>query len=159
LRELKIIFISILIAVSVGFMDLGDTSALENDADKITISKDAEPNFSQINFVDLGTMTASWYGSKFHGKTTANGETYNQSALTAAHKTLAFGTLLKITNLKNGKSAVVRINDRGPFIGGRDIDLSKGTAIALGMVKRGVLKVKVEELSTEEDISPINVLN
>ena len=159
MRELKIIFISILIAVSVGFMDLGDTSALENDADKITISKDAEPNFSQINFVDLGTMTASWYGSKFHGKTTANGETYNQSALTAAHKTLAFGTLLKITNLKNGKSAVVRINDRGPFIGGRDIDLSKGTAIALGMVKRGVLKVKVEELSTEEDISPINVLN
>jgi rare lipoprotein A len=159
LRELKIIFISILIAVSVGFMDLGDTSALENDADKITISKDAEPNFSQINFADLGTMTASWYGSKFHGKTTANGETYNQLALTAAHKTLAFGTLLKITNMKNGKSAIVRINDRGPYIGGRDIDLSKGTAIALGMVKRGVQKVKVEELNTEEDISPINVLN
>lgn len=159
MRELKIIFISILIAVSVGFIDLGDTSALENDADKITISKDAEPNFSQINFVDLGTMTASWYGSKFHGKTTANGETYNQSALTAAHKTLAFGTLLKITNLKNGKSTIVRINDRGPYIGGRDIDLSKGTAIALGMVKRGVQKVKVEELNTEEDISPINVLN
>jgi len=67
--------------------------------------------------------------------------------------------LLKITNMKNGKSAIVRINDRGPYIGGRDLDLSKGTAIALGMVKRGVQKVKVEELNTEEDVSPINVLD
>jgi rare lipoprotein A len=159
LRDLKIIFISFLTVVSVGFVDLGDTSALENDADKITISKDAEPTFSQINFADLGTMTASWYGSKFHGKTTANGETYNQLALTAAHKTLAFGTLLKVTNLKNGKSVVVKINDRGPYVDGRDLDLSKGTAIALGMVKRGVQKVKVEVLNTEDDIPPINVLN
>lgn len=159
MRDLKIIFISFLTVVSVGFVDLGDTSALENDADKITISKDAEPTFSQINFADLGTMTASWYGSKFHGKTTANGETYNQLALTAAHKTLAFGTLLKVTNLKNGKSVVVKINDRGPYVDGRDLDLSKGTAIALGMVKRGVQKVKVEVLNTEDDIPPINVLN
>jgi len=158
LRTIKIIFISVLIAASAGFMDLGDSSAFENDADKITVSKDAKPNLVSVNMVDLGTMTASWYGPKFHGNLTANGEIYNQMALTAAHKTMAFGSFLKITNLKNGKSIVVRINDRGPYIEGRDLDLSKGTAIALGMIKRGVIKVKVEEINPDDDISPSSIL-
>ncbi|MBI1937969.1 MAG: septal ring lytic transglycosylase RlpA family protein [Ignavibacteriales bacterium] len=104
-------------------------------------------------------MIASWYGPKFHGKLTANGEIYNQMALTAAHKELPFGTFLRITNIRNGKSVVVRINDRGPFIEGRDIDLSKGTALALGMIQRGVIRVKVEELSTSEQIYPVSLLN
>ena len=68
---------------------------------------------------------ASWYGGKFHGRTTASGERYNMNALTAAHKTLPFGTKVKVTNKKNGKSVVVKINDRGPFIKGRVIDLSR----------------------------------
>lgn len=68
---------------------------------------------------------ASWYGSKFHGRTTASGERYNMNALTAAHKSLPFGTKVKVTNQKNGKSVVVTINDRGPFVKGRAIDLSK----------------------------------
>ncbi len=158
MRTIKIIFISILFAASAGFMDVGDSSAFEYGADKITVSKDAEPEFSSISTVEKGTMVASWYGPKFHGRLTANGEIYNQMALTAAHKTMPFGTFLKVTNLRNGKSTVVRINDRGPYIDGRDLDLSKGTAIALGMVERGVIKVKVEEMNPEEEISPSSIL-
>ncbi|HCY75222.1 MAG TPA: hypothetical protein DHV28_04830 [Ignavibacteriales bacterium] len=91
-------------------------------------------------------MKASWYGPGFHGQKTANGEVYNQNSFTAAHKSLKFGTLLKITNLKNNRSVVVRINDRGPYIQGRDLDLSKAAALELGMVRRGVAKIKVEEI-------------
>lgn len=87
---------------------------------------------------------ASWYGPGFHGRRTANGERFNQNALTAAHKTLPFGTRVKVTNLRNGKSVVVRINDRGPFIGGRVIDLSAGAARAIGMKSSGVGKVALE---------------
>ena len=159
MRTLKIVFIISLVAVSVGF-NLSDTSAGEiNGAAKITVSKDAEPNMTSVNFNDLGVMTASWYGPRFHGKLTANGEQYNQMALTAAHKSLPFGTVLQVTNLKNGKSVIVRINDRGPFIEGRDLDLSKGTALNLGMIGRGVIKVKVSEVLLNSDTNPINTLN
>lgn len=99
-----------------------------------------------INFVKDGTMTASWYGPKFHGKRTANTETYDQLAFTAAHKTLPFGTMLRVTNPRNGKQVIVRINDRGPYVKGRDIDLSKGAALALGMINKGVIKVQIEKL-------------
>ncbi len=99
-----------------------------------------------VDFIKSGIMVASWYGPKFHGKQTANTETYNQLAYTAAHKTLPFGTMLRITNPKNNRSVIVRINDRGPYVAGRDIDLSKGAAKALGMIDKGVIKVKVETL-------------
>ncbi|MBA4406741.1 septal ring lytic transglycosylase RlpA family lipoprotein [bacterium] len=112
-----------------------------------------------VSFTQMGVMTASWYGPRFHGKTTANGEQYNQLALTAAHKFLPFGTILQVTNLRNGKNVIVRINDRGPYVEGRDLDLSKGTALALGMINRGVIKVKVEEVILNSDISPVNTLN
>lgn len=90
-------------------------------------------------------FTASYYGHNdgFHGKKTANGEIFDKNALTAAHKTLPFGTVLKVTYLKTGKSVNVKINDRGPFIAGRDIDLSYGAAVKLGLVKYGVGKVRV----------------
>lgn len=90
------------------------------------------------------TWRASWYGPGFHGQTTANGETYDQWAMTAAHKTLPFGTELRVTNTTNGRSVVVRINDRGPYIAGRDLDLSKAAADALGFA--GVATVRVEQL-------------
>ncbi|MDY8110506.1 septal ring lytic transglycosylase RlpA family protein [Fulvimarina sp. 2208YS6-2-32] len=89
---------------------------------------------------------ASYYGKRFHGRTTANGETFNMNAMTAAHKTLPFGTKVKVTNRNNGKSVVVRINDRGPFIRGRVIDLSQGAASKIGMVKSGTANVKIDIL-------------
>lgn len=85
--------------------------------------------------------TASWYGPGFHGRTAASGETYNQNAMTAAHKTLPFGARVKVTNQKTGKSVTVKINDRGPYHGGRIIDLSKAAATRLGIIKAGTGKV------------------
>ena len=89
---------------------------------------------------------ASWYGPGFHGRLTANGERYNQNGLTAAHKTLPFGTQVRVTNLRNGRSVIVRINDRGPFVGGRVIDLSKGAASVIGLVSSDVAPVQLEIL-------------
>ena len=89
---------------------------------------------------------ASWYGPGFHGNRTANGEWFNQYDLTAAHRYLPFGTWVRVTNLNNGRSVVVRINDRGPFTGGRVIDLSTAAAEAIGMINSGVAPVSVEVL-------------
>ncbi|WP_394753270.1 septal ring lytic transglycosylase RlpA family protein [Crenothrix sp.] len=87
---------------------------------------------------------ASWYGTKFQGKETASGETFNQKALTAAHPTLPMGTKAEVTNLENGKKVDVEINDRGPYTGGRAIDLSKAAANKLDMKKDGTSDVKIE---------------
>jgi rare lipoprotein A (peptidoglycan hydrolase) len=89
---------------------------------------------------------ASYYGDDFHGKKTANGEIFDMYAMTAAHKTLPFGTICSVTNIKNKKQVIVRINDRGPFIEGRILDLSKGAAIALDAIQSGVIEVKIEIL-------------
>ncbi|WP_243454778.1 septal ring lytic transglycosylase RlpA family protein [Meiothermus sp. CFH 77666] len=89
---------------------------------------------------------ASWYGPRFHGRRTANGERFNKFRLTAAHRTLPFNTRVRVTNLHNGRSVVVRINDRGPYIRGRIIDLSYAAARQLGMHRQGVIQVKVEIL-------------
>lgn len=89
---------------------------------------------------------ASWYGQGFQGKPTASGEKYNQNAFTAAHPSLKFGTRVKVTNLNNGRSVIVRINDRGPYSKGRIIDLSHGAANAIGMIKMGIAPVKIEIL-------------
>ena len=89
---------------------------------------------------------ASWYGPGFHGNRSASGEVFNQNALTAAHRTLPFGTQVRVTNLNTGQSVIVRINDRGPFSGGRIIDLSRGAASEIGMVSSGVAQVRVEVL-------------
>ncbi|CAA6809766.1 MAG: Rare lipoprotein A precursor [uncultured Sulfurovum sp.] len=86
----------------------------------------------------------SWYGEKYHGRQTASGEQYNMYAYTAAHKTLAFGTVVKVTNLKNNRSVIVRINDRGPFVRGRIIDLSYMAAKELDYINDGVTKLKLE---------------
>ncbi|GEP07664.1 septal ring lytic transglycosylase RlpA family protein [Methylobacterium oxalidis] len=87
---------------------------------------------------------ASWYGPGFHGRRTANGERFNTHALTAAHRSLPFGTQVRVTNKSNGRSVVVRINDRGPFVGGRVIDLSNASARAIGV--SGVAKVSLARL-------------
>ena len=89
---------------------------------------------------------ASWYGADFHGKKTANGETYDMYAMTAAHKLLPFGTQVKVINLATNKSIVVRINDRGPFVGSRIIDLSRKGAEELDMVGPGTARVRIETI-------------
>jgi rare lipoprotein A len=93
---------------------------------------------------------ASWYGPGFHGRKTANGERYNMWKMTAAHKKLPFGTVVKVTNLENKKSVVVKINDRGPFIRGRIIDLSKAAAKRLDFLGSGTTKVVLEILPKKE---------
>ena len=90
--------------------------------------------------------TASWYGPGFHGNRTANGEIYDQRGITAAHKTLPFGTKLRVCNEVNDLCVDVRINDRGPYIAGRELDLSKGAAEAIGMIDAGVAPVTFEFL-------------
>ena len=87
---------------------------------------------------------ASYYGTRFHGRRTANGERFNMNAMTAAHKSLPFGTKVRVTNRRNGKSVVVRINDRGPYAHGRVIDLSKAAASRIGMVASGTAPVKID---------------
>jgi rare lipoprotein A len=88
--------------------------------------------------------TASWYGPGFHGKETASGETFDQNALTAAHRTLPLGTEAQVTNLETGQSVNVKINDRGPYVKGRHLDLSKAAAKQIGLTKKGVAKVKIK---------------
>jgi rare lipoprotein A len=90
---------------------------------------------------------ASWYGKDFDGKPTASGETFDMHAMTAAHRTLPLGTMLRVTNLDNGRSAVVKVNDRGPFIRGRDLDCSYGAAKELGYVNQGLARVRMEVVS------------
>jgi len=95
-----------------------------------------------IGYTQMGI--ASWYGPNFHGKYTSNGEVYNMFAYTAAHKTLPMNTIVKVTNLNNGKSVIVRINDRGPFVKGRIIDLSYIAGKKIGLDKSGTAPVKLK---------------
>lgn len=103
---------------------------------------------SSNGFVQKGL--ASWYGSPFHGRKTSNGEAYNMHSLTAAHKTLPMGTVLLVKNLENGKNTLVRVNDRGPFINGRIIDLSYNAAQAIGVGGNGTAKVQIVALAEGE---------
>jgi rare lipoprotein A len=105
-----------------------------------------EPNTSAQPTGQAQRGMASWYGPGFHGRRSASGERFNQNALTAAHRTLPFGTQVRVTNLNSGTSVVVRINDRGPFIHGRVIDLSRAAAGAIGMLGSGVAPVQLEVL-------------
>lgn len=100
------------------------------------------PLLSSHGFREEGI--ASWYGKDFHGKKTANGETYDMYGMTAAHKLLPFGTKVRVTNKENGKSIVVRINDRGPFVSNRVIDLTRTGAEQIGMIAKGTAPVLLE---------------
>ena len=112
----------------------------------------AAPLFA--DYVYKSEAVASFYADKFHGRKTSNGETFNMYALTAAHKTLPFNTKVVVTNLANGKNVTVRINDRGPFVRGREIDLSKAAAEKLDMIKSGTAKVKLTIISGTQNTSP-----
>lgn len=105
---------------------------------------------SAHGFFEAGV--ASWYGDPFHAKNTANGEIYNMDAMTAAHKTLPFGTMVMVKNLENNRTTIVRINDRGPFCRGRIIDLSRRAAQEIDMIGNGTAPVEITALGTDADV-------
>lgn len=115
----------------------------------IRFSTESVPDFSSSEETgEIIEGKASFYAEDFHGRKTSNGETYDMYKMTAAHKELPFNTLVRVTNLKNNRQVVVRINDRGPFKPGRILDLSKGAAQKLEMINDGVIPVKLEILGT-----------
>lgn len=114
------------------------------------------------SIVEIGEKAegiASWYGPGFHGKKTSSGEIYDQNSLTAAHKTLPMNTILKVTNLKNNKEVIVRVNDRGPFVANRIIDLSNAAAYTIDMVNDGTAPVKLEVIGFGNKASGNVVVN
>jgi rare lipoprotein A len=108
----------------------------------VVVAPEMEADEPELEIIDEGV--ASFYGSQFAGRQTANGEVFDPGAMTAAHPSLPFGSELRVTNARNGQSVVVRVNDRGPFTGGRVIDLSKAAAQEIGMVRSGTAPVVVE---------------
>lgn len=129
-------FIVLLLAVLlIGGCADRSSDAPEPDADRA----ERQQSFSQRG-------KASYYARMHHGGRTANGETHDQNALVAAHRSLPFGTKVRVTNLSNGKQVIVRINDRGPFRRGRIIDLSRAAAQQIDMLKKGVVTVRIETL-------------
>jgi rare lipoprotein A (peptidoglycan hydrolase) len=133
-------FLTVLLVLTFAFTGAGTEKTYGNRDKKLK----EDPTGS--SFVETGE--ASWYGPGFHGRKTANGERFDTYEMTAAHKTLPFGTLLKVTNLENNLHTVVRINDRGPYVKGRIIDLSKAAKDAIGM--GGTTQVKIEQITEEE---------
>lgn len=120
------------------------------------IRRSAPPEVSGVGAV-IGSGIASWYGPNFHGKLTANGERYNMNDYTAAHKTLPFNTMVRVDNVENGKSVVVRINDRGPYIANRIIDLSRRAAQQIDMIGSGTASVQL--MVVREGDRPIDQKN
>jgi rare lipoprotein A len=108
-----------------------------------------------VNYSAVGL--ASWYGADFHGRRTANGESFNMNALTAAHRTLPMQCTVRVTNLANHRSLLVRVNDRGPYAGNRLIDLSAQSAKLLGFYERGLAKVKIDYVGPAARVSPPRV--
>lgn len=139
-------------AVSTVSTEVAIREVIEPEAEQAQPLKPAAPALpiatppSQPRVRSVSSGQASWYGPGFYGNRTANGEVLRPGTLTAAHRSLPFGTMVRVTNLWNGRTAVVRINDRGPFHGNRVIDLAHGAARELGVVASGVASVKLEVL-------------
>lgn len=135
----------------------GDKIYQETVAAKIEVPEETPSVVDKLNTVASNTVrkfsqtgVASWYGRQFHGRKTASGETFNMHALTAAHRTLPLNCYVRVTNQSNGKSVVVKINDRGPFHGNRVLDLSYGAAKQLGITDAGTAKVSIERVEGPE---------
>ena len=121
-----------------------ETTSGDASVQKVSVEPDGRKTSPKRTAKHALNGTASWYGPGFHGKKTASGEIYDQTKLTAAHKTLPLGTKARVTNLDNGSAVEVEINDRGPFVDGRIIDLSRAAAGALGFIESGTAPVRVE---------------
>jgi rare lipoprotein A len=124
-------------------------SKLGNPTSYVVFGKRYYVMDSAHGFVQRGT--ASWYGKKFHGRKTSSGEVYNMHEMTAAHKTLPLPSYVRVVNIENGRSIVVKVNDRGPFIGDRIIDLSFAGATKLGVVEPGTAEVEISVLSSSKN--------
>ncbi|OGU70292.1 MAG: hypothetical protein A2V93_11325 [Ignavibacteria bacterium RBG_16_34_14] len=163
MKSLTKAFIILVMISLVGFTYIANEEVMTepvNNSEIVNVNDDESlTKTSLVEFIDKGTMKASWYGPRFHGRLTANGEVYDQMAFTAAHKKLKFGTILRITNPTNNKSVIVRINDRGPFTLGRQLDLSKAAAMELEMIAKGVARLKVEEITIKGINLPVVTLN
>jgi rare lipoprotein A len=134
---------TILTALTALLLGVGVATASDPVSDsRSSKTKKSAQNVKKIKKTMVGE--ASWYGKAFHGRTTASGEEYDMFQLTAAHKSLPLGTYVKVTNLRNGKWAVLKVNDRGPYVGDRILDVSYGAAQVLNFRGRGVEKVKIE---------------
>ena len=144
--KLKNVMTKLLLA-TIGFMVLSTTLGAKDVNILSYIDRGIKyyPKYVKRGLVKFGK--ASWYGKPFHRRLTANGERYNMYQMTAAHRTYAMNTVLKVTNLDTKKSVRVRVNDRGPFYSSRDIDLSYGAAKKIGMTKKGIGRVKIEVIS------------
>lgn len=131
----------------------GDKIRRETIAAKITVPKEEPSVIDKLNDVASNTVrrfsqtgVASWYGRQFHGRKTASGETFDMNGLTAAHRSLPLNCYIRVTNKNNGKSVVVKVNDRGPFHGNRVVDLSYGAAKSLGITNAGTANVSIERV-------------
>lgn len=131
----------------------GDKIRRQTIAAKIAIPEDEPSVIDKLNTVASNTVrkfsqtgVASWYGRQFHGRKTANGDTFDMNELTAAHRSLPLNCYIRVTNKDNGKSVVVKVNDRGPFHGNRVLDLSYGAAKRLGMTSAGTGRVNIERV-------------
>jgi rare lipoprotein A len=166
MRPLRLLYAALLIAglsaCTFGVPVGGGYEASSNNLPAVSKSKYGNPSSyvvmgeryhvmeSSHGFIQRGL--ASWYGADFHGKRTSSGEVYNMHAMTAAHKTLPIPVYVRVSNLTNGKSAVVLVNDRGPFVDNRIIDLSYAAAKKLGVVGPGTAEVEIEALGTRKDM-------
>jgi len=167
IRHSGISFVSLfLIFICQGCVAVGDVSQREGITMPTTDAIVSQGDDRQIEGLKLPTNfnlaktshiqrvqsgRASWYGPGFHGKVTASGETFDETALTAAHKSIPLGSKARVTNVTNGNSVKVKINDRGPFAQGRIIDLSRAAARALGILETGIAIVRVELVASESD--------
>lgn len=124
----------------------GQVTPADNTGAKTADISTETPQHGASNSVKPITGRASWYGAKHHGRKTASGEIFNKDSLTAAHRTLPFGTKVQVKNVKNGKTVIVKINDRGPFRRGLIIDLSHAAASAIGMIRSGITGVEIRIL-------------
>ena len=164
MKPLSGLMLALLLAPSVGASPSGEDFVIEtiDESEEITASRQAVPLMPlpalppspaapetdvSSKLIQVVQGAASWYGPGFYGRTTANGERFRKGTLTAAHRTLPFGTKVRVTNLSNGRSVVVRINDRGPFRYHRVIDLAHGAASQLRMMQAGEVPVKLEILT------------
>jgi rare lipoprotein A len=152
-QGLRVVLLSLIATscASAGQVAFNDTFSTTDRTLEVATESVLSSNDDDIIEVAFDRGVASWYGPGFHGRRTANGETYNQEELTAAHKSLPFNTLVRVENVRNGKSVVVRINDRGPFVGNRIIDLSHKAARNIEMVGTGTAEVRLTIINPDPE--------
>tara|TARA_B100002052_G_C15670510_1_gene501525 strand:- start:112 stop:582 length:471 start_codon:yes stop_codon:yes gene_type:complete len=142
LSKTIIVYIALFILYSCSPSPRYNSDSIKNEKQNLSTGKKNKIKFNKKKTVYKGV--SSYYGPKFHGKLTANGEVYDMYGITAAHKEIPFNTVARVTNLDNGKSLILRINDRGPYIDGRILDCSYGAAKKLDFINQGTANVKIE---------------